>query len=269
MARPARRVRPANLLAHFGRMCTRRLPRDPIVVLGNQKSGTSVIAHLLANFGGLTRAVDIPRTWWPTLGKLLTGETTLSSLARSNPKPFTADLIKEPNLTFFPVQLRHMYPEARFVFVVRDPRDNLRSLLDRLGLPGDLDCLDPHARDVPETWAHIFDGSLWGLRGRHYIDILAGRWAKAADIYLQDPGGYALIRFEDFVDDKMEAIIKLAKSLNVKQRNDIRPDLNIAYQPRGNRDVDPKIFFGTRNLARIFAICRDQMERLHYDIPDN
>ena len=43
----------------------------PIIVLGNQKSGTSAIAHLLADYGGLSRTIDIPPLWVPVVFKIM------------------------------------------------------------------------------------------------------------------------------------------------------------------------------------------------------
>ena len=37
-----------------------RVRQHPIIVLGNQTSGTSAIVHLLADYGGLSKTIDIP-----------------------------------------------------------------------------------------------------------------------------------------------------------------------------------------------------------------
>lgn len=39
--------------------------------------------------------------------------------------------------------LRDRFPKAQFAMVLRDPRDNIRSICDGLSLPGDKSALDP------------------------------------------------------------------------------------------------------------------------------
>ena len=47
-------------LIHYFKNLFAVINENPIIVLGNQKSGTSAIAHLLADYGGLSRTIDIP-----------------------------------------------------------------------------------------------------------------------------------------------------------------------------------------------------------------
>ncbi|RME38856.1 MAG: hypothetical protein D6788_06610, partial [Planctomycetota bacterium] len=109
----------------------------PVIVLGNQKSGTTVIAALLAESAGCAVTLDIFfRFRRPVLARLLTGRDSLDRFIRRHPYWFSHPIIKEPSLTFFHDDLRRLFPSARFVFIVRDPRDNIRSILNRLRLPG-------------------------------------------------------------------------------------------------------------------------------------
>lgn len=89
----------------------------PVIVLGNQKAGTSAIAHLLADHCGLSKTVDIPELWPPAMLRILSGRETLGAFARRHPRPFSRDLIKEPHLTFLHPQLKDLCPRARYVFV--------------------------------------------------------------------------------------------------------------------------------------------------------
>lgn len=239
----------------------------PLIVLGNQKSGTSAIAHLLADYAGLSKTIDIPELWWPTLARLLRGEMHLSDLARRCPHRFAAQLIKEPNLTFFYDEVKAVHPMASFVFVVRDPRDNIRSLLNRLSLPGNLTAWPIAERTLEPTWAVIFDAPLWGWgEVRHYIDVLAIRWNRAVDVYREHAGEMVLVRYEEFIADKMGTIARLAEALGLPRVDDITDRLDIPYQPRGERDVSWEAFFGRENLARIERRCGERMEALGYSI---
>jgi len=230
--------------------------RSATVILGNQKSGTSAIAHLLADACALTKTVDIPAVWPPAMDDLLKGDLDLDSLARQNRELFSREVIKEPYLTFVYPALRRLLPDARFVFVVRDPRDNVRSILNRLAIPGDLDHLSSRAAELPQAWSSIFESELWGFDYEHYIDILAARWVLAVSVYLEWAEEMELVRYEDFLKDKMGTIHGLASSLGLKISEDISDRVNIQFQPRGqDRGLAWEIFFGEHNLQRIDTIC--------------
>jgi hypothetical protein len=234
--------------------------------LGNQKSGTSAIAHLLARFGGLTKTVDIPETWWPALGELLSGRLGLQDLANRHPHRFASDLIKEPNLTFLYAQVRDLHPDGSFLFVVRDPRDNVRSMLNRIKVPGHLSSLDLARTEVSSHWRPVFDPDLWSLPtgSSHYVEVLAARWNRAADVYLEHREEMLLVRYEDFLADKAGMIQGLALRLGVPQRNMLGGGLDIQYQPRGQHGISWMEFFGSRNLLRIENTCAGRMQELGY-----
>lgn len=247
-----------------------RRPRSDntrIVILGNQKSGTSVIAHLLADFGDLSKTIDIPEIWGRNLTKLLRGETILSDLSRRYPHRFFAQLVKEPNLTFFYTDLKSIYTDAQFVFILRDPRDNIRSILNRLDLPGDLKRLDEATHPIPHSWRLIFDPALFNFGEMdHYIDILSMRWNHTVDVYLKNRDAFHLITYEAFSANKVRTISTLAADLGLPKVHDISAKIDIQYQPRGNREISWIDFFGQENLHRIEMKCEKQMLQLGYSV---
>ena len=243
---------------------------SPILILGNQKTGTSAIAHLLADYGGLSKTVDIPEIWWPTLKDLLTGKVCLTNFAKKYPHRFATQVIKEPGLTFFFNKLVDLHPYASFLFVVRDPRVNIRSLLNRMSIPGNLEKLDIEKCKIEKSWKPIFDSQIWNLGNyTHYIDILAARWNRTSDVYLKHTNDMILIRYEDFIADKVGTIESLASKLHIKQKHEISEKVNIQYQPRGQREISFIDFFGKKNLSRIEDICGRQMKKFDYLINAN
>lgn len=244
-----------------------KINKSPIIILGNQKSGTSVIAHLLAQYSGLSKTVDIPEIWGQTLENLLTGKTDLVTFARKYPKPFSQDIIKEPNLTFFYQDLKKIHPEASFIFIIRDPRSNIKSILDRLSLPGNLEEFSVARTSITRAWALIFDPTLWDLEYyNHYIDILAARWNLVTKVFLsnENTDNILLVRYEDFVKNKLETIEEIAKNIGLSQVHDIADKVDIQYQPSGNKNISWLDFFGKKNLASIENICGEQMQKIGY-----
>ncbi len=233
-------------------------------MLGNQKTGTSAIAHLLADCCGLSKQVDIRELWYPVIGRILRGELELSTVIREHPKPFSRGLIKEPLLTFIYDEVKCVFPDARFVLITRDPRANIRSLLNRMGLPGDLPELRVSEWSIPAQWEAVFQADLWQTSYTHYVDILADRWNRAADVYLEHPAEMLLVRYEDFTADKVGVIGELARKLDLKQTKDISREVDVQFQPRGRHDISWRDFFGAKNLTRIERVCSSRMKAYGY-----
>ena len=244
---------------------------SPVFVLGNQKSGTSAIAALLGHLTGLSTAIDlrreVGRQIYPTIVR---GEISFDELIRRNRLDFSRAIVKEPNLTFFYDDLRERYPSSRFVFVVRHPADNLRSILNRLSIDGDLPKLEQRHRDnVDPGFDLVLNGAWMGLvSGSHYIDRLCARWNACCDVYLQNKQAFELIRYEDFVADKISSLTGLAEATDLAPRYDIRNQIDRPFQRSGQRDVDLADFFGI-NLRRITENCGEKMNSMGYPVGDH
>ncbi|MCZ6782366.1 MAG: sulfotransferase [Proteobacteria bacterium] len=239
----------------------------PVFVLGNQKSGTSAIAALLGLAAGLPTSIDLRReieeqTWL----RLRNGEMSFDDFMRRNALDFSRAIVKEPNLTFFHRELRRRFPEARFAFVLRDPRDNLRSILDRLGIPGDLPVLtEGHCGGVDPGSELVLDSRWLGIEGGdHYVDRLAARWNACTDVYLAHRGEMVLIRYEDFIAGKSAEIARLARELGLPEERDIEGQVDVQFQPRGQAPRDWRVFFGEENLRRIERSCAQRMSEVGY-----
>jgi len=239
---------------------------SPVFILGHQKSGTSAIAALLAELTGRSVAVDLfNENRKPMLPRVAAGQASFDRFLRRNRLDFSRDIVKDPTLTFFHPQLAQRFPGASFAMVVRDPRANVKSVLDRLGLPGDRDDLSAAQLEaLPLGWRLVFDPSWLGLPPATYIELLAARVARCADTYLDSPGSFRLVRYEDFLAGKLGTLEGLAGDLGLECRHDIGDRLDVQFQPAGNRSVSVRQCFGEENLARIDRICGEQMRRLGY-----
>lgn len=242
---------------------------DPVIVLGTQKSGTTAIASLLAAAVGEGVTDDVfYRYSEPIESKLLAGRMDFATFVDRYRGHFANRIIKEPSFTFLYTGLEKVFPDARYVFVLRDPRDTIRSVLNRLDLPGNLHELDAHHLKRWRPWIG------WGLilrgaglpRGETYIDRLAIRWRVAAELLLAHRERFILVRYEDFRGDKRGQIHQLAAQLDLPVRHDITDRLDVPYQRRGNPSVRWEEFFGPANLQRIDTICGETMRALGYPL---
>jgi hypothetical protein len=255
-----------RLLQHSLRNARATLHPRPIFVLGNQKSGTSAIAGLLARACGLSVSLDmLMETDRPLFQRVPSGELSFDRYVRLNRWEFSHAVVKEPNLTLLYPWLAKAFPDSPVVFVLRDPRDNIRSLLNGLEIPGDLPALEArHRGRVNAAWALVLDGRWIGIEGEHYIDQLARRWVRSARILQDHRDLMHLSRYEDFVAGKKAEIERLARALEQPLVADVSALVDRPFQPPGDRSAPWRDFFGSQNLERIESICGAEMRALDY-----
>lgn len=232
------------------------------LVFGNQKSGTSAIAGLIAAAAGKPLITDFAGAQEPFIGKLIRGETSIADFVSRNAWAFSAPIVKEPSLTFVAPALMDHFGGARAVMVIRDPWQNIRSILERVDVRGDLDRVVQGTRRINPTWRSILAGDDLGLPPQHYIDVLARRWLRAAEIAEQLKDRLVLVRYEDFARAKQATIERLAGALSLPVVEDIAAIVDRPFQRQG-RGADPKEFFG-ENYARIGRICGQEAARHGY-----
>ncbi|PAP75958.1 sulfotransferase family protein [Rubrivirga marina] len=246
----------------IGRMTP--VPTRPVLVLGNQKAGTTAVAALLAQYAGLSATLDFRYLTSSWLKGVHDGSIPFQAFLRRHALDFSRGLVKEPNLSLLYPHLVRAFPEAEVVLIVRDPRDNIRSVLNRLGLPGDAPPPEGWADRVNPLWRLVVDGAWLGLEGGTHVEALASRWSAIADVALDHADRVRLIRYEDFMADKEGAVADLAARCGLEQKADIADRLNVAFQPRGDRAVSWTSFFGDDALRRLDTRCGDRLAAFGY-----
>ncbi|MAD19762.1 MAG: hypothetical protein CMJ52_06010 [Planctomycetaceae bacterium] len=237
---------------------------DPGFILGMQKSGTSAVAGLLSLRTGIPIAIDLAREWRRcTIIRASGSDRAFERYVRRNGIDFARRIVKEPGLTFVYDRLAARWPEARSLVVVRDPVATIRSIVERLEIPGDADASAIEMRPlVPQAWHAVLDNRWLGVRSEHYIDQLADRWCIAARLALDVRDGRRMIRYEDFVADKIGVIDEIAGHFEIPIVAEIDAFLEVPFQPPGRRR-EPKRVFGP-NLERIKRITAPLAHRLGY-----
>jgi hypothetical protein len=244
-----------------------------VIVGGNQKSGTTAIAALLAKATGSHFSND---PFWHVarrdgharvLEDVLAGRLTVDEVVERYRAYFAAEIIKDPNFSFLYPELERRFPGAPQLFIVRDPRQNIRSILNRLCIDGHLEDLRPgHHRVLAHEpgWRAILAGDGLGIREGNHVARLAQRWNLAVARYLERRSAIHLARYEDFLADKAAYIGMLADKVGLRVTADIGEALDRPYQPRGDHSLSMDEFFGERNLALIESICAEGMARFGY-----
>jgi hypothetical protein len=232
----------------------------PVFVLGHPKSGTTAIAALLAKTSGedftddLFQQANLART---AKEALFSEAGAFAGFVNRHPQLFATRINKSPKLTFFYDDLRALFPAARYVYVVRDPRSTLRSFLGWRRIPGNLETVDdPAQRRQLEV--------LPAQQPGHYVDRLAHRWNTAADVYLHHREKMTLVRYEDFASWPVDVVQRLARTVGLSSAVDISAETAVRYKSSGAADTAWRDFFGATNLTRIETICGERMRAFGY-----
>jgi len=244
---------------------TARVNPRPVFILGNQRSGTSAIAALLGELTGKTVSIDLRREQKnPTYDKVFLRQRDFHKFLENNKLDLSRDIAKEPNLTLLFPFLLERFPEAKFVFVARDPRENIASILDHLGLCGNKKEISPerHAK-LSKAWRMILDSDWLGPKG-NYVQKLAERWRYFTRVYLDNKARMTLVKYEDFVADKKGSIERLARELGLPEKQSIAGHEDRQFQPASGKNRYPLDFFGKENLSKLEDICLDGMCALGY-----
>ncbi len=254
------------------RQKTAKVHPQPLLILGHQKSGTTVIAALLGKVA--QQAVTIDPFHQIDLNaalrqKLYNHDIPFQKILKQHPYYFSTPIIKDPNFTFLYEPLKFSFPQSQYLLVMRDPRDTIRSILNRLQIPGNLPQLSPAyqnklANMSARGWDLMLQGQLPQVSGETYIQRLAQRWLICAETYQNHQQGLQLIRYEDFNQNKVKTIQNLAQTLGLQATGDITQAVNQQYQPKGDRAVNWLEFFGRDNLAQIEDICGEKMLDFQY-----
>ena len=241
-----------------------------LFVLGNHKSGTTAIAKLLARLCGMSSTIDFPRTIRKDGYALVRGELTFEDIVNRHPALFCREIVKIPALTFAAEELSLRFSESKILFIVRDPRDNIRSILNRRKIPG-------NRTEVPlfRRWMMklqnkpSLDPTIWGNNADGYIGVLARRWNHAIEQLERMTNPPTVVRYEDFNHEKKSTLESIATRLGFELKHDIDEMLDVQFQPAGNQTISRQRFFGTKNLATIERICGEKMKNFDYAVEPN
>lgn len=252
-------------LAHAAQGLFAKVHPNPLFVLGNQKSGTTAIAAMLAEAAGRSVSLDLRREIRePTIPLVLGGDLSIEDFVLRHRIDFAREIVKEPGLTLLYPQLAGYFPSSRFVFIVRNPADNIRSIMNRLDLAGDQQSV-PTAQGaaLSQTWRSIVFGDEDPATANP-VACLSDRWSQMAEMYLANKDRIVLIRYEDFVADKQAVLEAAVTEVGWSVSGDATALFDKQFQSRGDRNVTLGEFFGD-NVDQINTRCSELARRFGYD----
>lgn len=239
-----------------------------VIVCGMPKSGTTALARLLGASLGVNVSSD-PFVLLDERGvvfrdMLFQQHLSLSKLWLENRLEFKGRVIKDPNFPLLLDQLVEFLPKAKYIFLVRDPRYNIRSILSRVELPGDPRGIDLKKKDIGRTWMNLLQGVTPDMPGGNYIERLSWRWVKSAENIHRYRDLGVVVRYEDFNACREEFIYSLCNDIGLNSKVNISNLVNVQFQPKGKASGSIEEFFGSELLAAINNITAPQLSNFHY-----
>lgn len=233
-------------------------PYERVVILGHQRSGTSVVARLLSIAAGIRLLDDPPWTYSRHIRPILGDELQINAYLKKHSDDFKASILKAPSLTPVATYIEHVFPNTAFVVVVREPKDNIAAVLEWRRHR------DPTA--VDDFW----DQSWLGIRETTKAKLLAQRWNMFFDFtkQLSKPLWFS---YDQFFRNKSQSISHLCNQLGLEIQGDVAPaqdrqfkknfgDRSIKGAQRWQRDLS------AHDAKLVDRICGSRFSELEHEL---
>lgn len=232
---------------------------NAILLFGLNKSGTSATINLIAHSANISILDDFPYKLgdWDDV---VYGKENFIKYLNKHGYAFSKDLIRFPMNQQAIDFASSYFLMNKYIVTIRNPIDNIKSILSRLKLPGDLESLDVSKLNYHSNWIKMLN------RKPHYIDSLIDCWNEAYSIneIINCPNA-VIFKYEDFIDDKETYISQKVHELDLKPKNSIKEFVNVQYQPKGTGQNNLE-FFGERNLSKIVNQTKPIAKNFGYDL---
>ena len=254
----------ARQLMHSGKRTFSRRKTEvntsPVIITGNQKTGTSAIAALLAKATGTMATIDVFAKMGRVEYDVLDKKMAFREFRDAADTYFSSSIVKEPEFIFFMDQLLELYPTSNFVYIVRSPHENIRSIMNRLSPAknsGEVEWshIRKACRNAP-LWELVFDSSRMPYKVGGVVETLAHRWVFAHEQLWKHSGRVVTVSYEGFKLNKVAVITSLANALDMPVKHSIEEFKDVQFQPAGH--TSNKVEFFCESDARLIdEICGD------------
>ena len=282
--------------------------KPPIILFGNTRSGTTIVQKVVSTHPDVVQWYE-PRTLWLCADPGRSHDEFDESDATDQVKQYIRKqflkfqeehgncvvLEKTPaNILKIPY-VRAIFPEATFLFMVRNPFSFISSVEMKWQSTVTSKGIRRRLKHTPITQLHYYAGrlirdqfnkrvlrrkylSLWGprykgmeqdLKTHDLLTVIARQWSVCSrkaekDLALFGNGQVLRLRYEDFVENPISDLERICAHCGLEMTNDmvkaakewVKPDRQLKWHR-----------FDPHDLARILPEIAGEMQRHGYEIP--
>ncbi len=282
--------------------------KPPIILLGNTRSGTGIVQKLICAHPDVVKWGE-PRTLWLCADPTRPHDEFDESDATERVKAYIRKqflkyqrqngnrivMEKTPaNILKIPY-VRAIFPEATYLFIVRNPLSFISSVELKWQRPVGRGGIVRRLKSTPITQLHHYAGrlvrerfekrilgrkylSVWGPRYRgmdqdmktnDLLTVMARQWSTCSrkaekDLARFEEGRVLRIKYEDFVDNPVADLERICAHCGLNMTKDM---VKLAHEKvESDRQVKWRRF-DPETLARIVPQIEDEMRRHGYALP--
>ena len=282
--------------------------KPPIILFGNFRSGTTMLQRIIASHPAVVPLYEPVGIWlYADPGRVHDefDEADASDRVKRNIRKWFLKFQREngnrvivektPHNILKISYVRAVFPEARFIYIVRNPLSFVSSVELKWQRPVKTKRIRFRLRTTPLTQLHHYLGRLikqqwysrvlkrkylpmWGpryrgiqqdLKDQDLLTVIARQWARSAakaeqDLARFEPGQVLRLRYEDVVDDPLAGLQQVCEHCNLEMTTEL------ARQVLEMVKTDRKLKwqrFEPAELARIMPELKSEMQRAGYSVP--
>ncbi|MCC6906469.1 MAG: sulfotransferase [Phycisphaerales bacterium] len=285
--------------------------KPPIILIGNVRSGTSMTAFCFDQFKDIVIWRE-PRTVW-TMGNAEMGHDRFTEAQAT---PAVVERIRDAFLKYQEENdgrrvmektpsnclrvpfVQRVFPEAKFIHLVRDGRDNVSSCLQRWSMPINQNRLKRRLKETPvwewpaylprflhdrligplrgtrrvKSWGVVYPGMYEDLKARELVEVIAIQWVRCIETAQQDLANvdrtrWIECRYEDFVADPQRQFSRFCAHVGLAPTDQVREYLATTIRQDAVQAWRQRLT--PEQLALITPILEPTMTRLGYRLDES